>query len=154
MPDISVKSRRPESLDEIVRHSEEAIADQIKTASAWDASEMELQIAAAGALKQFAQRAQIKLEGRHNITIATGRPDSLYGSVIVEYKKPGTLSSSKDAGSNKALVAQLKQRFYDLNREEKRDWKSMLGVGTDGRYFVFLRFRDEKWTQPEPLEVA
>jgi hypothetical protein len=153
MPDKSVKSPKPESLDEIVSRSAIAIADQIQAAASWDASEMQLQIEAAEALKAFAKRAQIKLEGRHNITVATGRPDSVYGSVIVEYKKPGTLSSSKDAAANKALIVQLKQRFYDMNREEKRDWKSMFGVGTDGKYFIFLRFRDDKWTDQEPLEV-
>ena len=153
MSDRPVKSPRPESLDEIVSHSAIAIADQIQTAASWDASEMQLQIDAAGALNAFAKRAQINLEGRHNITIATGRPDSVYGSVIVEYKKPGTLSSRKDASANKALIAQLKQRFYDMNREENRQWNSMLGVGTDGRYFIFLRFRDDKWTDQEPLEV-
>lgn len=30
---------------------------------------------------------------------------------------------------------------------------SMFGVGTDGKYFIFVRFRDEKWTDEEPLEV-
>jgi methylase of polypeptide subunit release factors len=153
MRDRPVESPRPESLDEIVSHSAVAIADQIQTAASWDASEMQLQIEVAGALREFAKRAQIKLEGRHNITIATGRPDSVYGSVIVEYKKPGTLSCSKDAAANKALIAQLKQRFYDMNREEKRNWNSMFGVGTDGRYLIFLRFRDDKWTDQEPLEV-
>ena len=29
----------------------------------------------------------------------------------------------------------------------------MFGVGTDGKYFIFLRFRDDKWTDQEPLEV-
>jgi hypothetical protein len=153
MPDKPVKSPKPESLDEIVGRSAIAIADQIQRAASWEASEMQLQIEAAGALKEFAKRAQIKLEGRHNITVATGRPDSVYGSVIVEYKKPGTLSSNKEASANKALIVQLKQRFYDMNREENRNWGSMFGVGTDGKYFIFLRFRDDKWTDQEPLEV-
>lgn len=153
MSDGPVKSSKRESLDEIVSHSAIAIADQIQTAASWDASEMQLQIEVAGALKEFGKDAHIKLEGRHNATIATGRPDSVYGSVIVEYKKPGTLSCAKDASANKAVIAQLKQRFYDMNREGKRDWKSMFGVGTDGKYFIFLRFRDDKWTDQEPLEV-
>jgi hypothetical protein len=114
---------------------------------------MDLQVEAATALKEFAKRAQIKLEGHHNVTIATGRPDSVYGSVIVEYKTPGTLSGTKDAAPNKAVIDQLKQRFYDLRREEGRKWNSMFGVGTDGNFFIFLRFRDEKWTDQEPLEV-
>lgn len=26
-------------------------------------------------------------------------------------------------------------------------------MGTDGKYFIFLRFRDDKWTDQEPLEI-
>lgn len=144
---------RKESLDEIVSHSAVVLADQIQKAAAWAKSEMDLQVEVAGALKEFARRAQITLEGHHNITIATGRPDSVYGSVIVEYKDPNTLSPTKDAAPNQRLIEQLKKRFYDMRREEKRQWPSMFGVGTDGKYYIFLRFRDDKWTDQEPLEV-
>ena len=152
MPDTAPPSK-PESLDEIVSHSATALAEQIQAAAAWAKSEMDLQIEVAAALKAFARRAQIKLEGHHNITVATGRPDSVYGSVIVEYKEPHYLSPNKDAAPNKALIEQLKKRFYDFRREENRSWNSMFGVGTDGTYFIFLRFRDEKWTDQEPLPV-
>jgi hypothetical protein len=148
-----VDFRKPESLDEIVSHSAAVLAEQIQAAAAWAKSEMDLQIEVAGALKEFAKRAQIKLEGHHNVTVATGRPDSVYGSVIVEYKDPGTLSATKDAAPNKAVIDQLKKRFYDMRREENRKWNSMFGVGTDGKYFIFLRFRDDKWTDQEPLEI-
>jgi hypothetical protein len=144
---------KPASLDEIVSDSAIVLADQIQKAAAWAKSEMDLQVEVAGALKEFARRAQITLEGHHNVTIATGRPDSVYGSVIVEYKDPNTLSPTKDAAPNQKLIEQLKKRFYDMRREENRHWPSMFGVGTDGKYFVFLRFRDEKWTDQEPLEV-
>jgi hypothetical protein len=40
-----------------------------------------------------------------------------------------------------------------MRREENRAMHSMFGVGTDGKYFIFVRFRDEKWTDEEPLEV-
>ena len=149
----SVGHGKPESLDEIVSHSAAVLAEQIQAAAAWAKSEMDLQVEVAGALKEFAKRAQIKLEGHHNVTIATGRPDSVYGSVIVEYKDPGTLSSTKDSAPNKAVIAQLRQRFYDMQQKEHRQWNSMFGVGTDGKYFIFLRFRDEKWTDQEPLEI-
>lgn len=152
-PMTTKDTRLPESLDEIVSHSATVLADQIKKAATWAKSEMDLQVEVAGALKDFARRAQVKLEGHHNVTVATGRPDSVYGSVIVEYKDPGTLSANRDAANNKKLIEQLKKRFYDFRREEKRQWGSMFGVGTDGKYFVFLRFRDDKWTDLEPLEV-
>src|SRR5262249_39427703 len=126
---------------------------QIQQAAAWAKSEMDLQVEVASALKDFARRAQITLEGHHNITIATGRPDSVYGSVIVEYKDPGVLSANKESAGNRKVIEQLKQRFYDLRREEGRKWNTMFGAGTDGKYFVFLRFRDDKWTDQEPLPV-
>jgi len=95
------------------------IAQQIQSAASWAKSEMDLQVEVAGILKDFARRAKINpLEGHHNITIATGRPDSVYGSVIVEYKEPGTLSPNRGAAPNKAVIDQLKKRFYDMRREE------------------------------------
>jgi len=144
---------KPESLDEIVNHSAVVLADQIQKAAAWAKSEMDLQVEVAGALKEFARRAKITLDVHHNITVATGRPDSVYSNVIVEYKDPGTLSGNRDAANNKKLIEQIRQRFYDMRREENRAMNSMFGVGTDGKYFVFVRFRDEKWTDQEPLEV-
>jgi hypothetical protein len=144
---------KPPSLDEIVSHSAVVIAEQIQDAAKWARSEMDLQVEVAGFLKDFARQAKITLGGHHNVTVATGRPDSVYGSVIVEYKDPGTLSPNRDAAPNKAVIDQLKRRFYDMNREEHRNWNSMFGVGTDGKYFIFLRFRDDKWTDQEPLSV-
>ena len=154
MADLPADSRKQQSLDEIVMQSAVVIAEQIRNAAAWAKSEMDLQMAVAGALTDFARTAKINpLEGHHNVTIATGRPDSVYGSVIVEYKDPGTLSPNKDAAPNKAVIEQLKRRFYDMNREEHRNWSSMFGVGTDGKYFIFLRFQLDKWSEEEPAPV-
>jgi SAM-dependent methyltransferase len=153
MEDKSSSRTKQESLDEIVVRNAIIVAEQIHNAAAWAKSEMDLQVEVAGALKGFARHAKIMLEGHHNVTVATGRPDSVYGSVIVEYKDPGTLSPNKNAAPNKAVIDQLKKRFFDMRREEHRDWKTMFGVGTDGKYFIFLRFRDDKWTDQEPLEV-
>ena len=151
-------SERPEipkreSLDDIIGHSAMVLADQIQKAAAWAKSEMDLQIEVAGALKEFARRAKITLDVHHNVTVATGRPDSVYSNVIVEYKDPGSLSGNRDAANNKKLIEQIRQRFYDMRREENRAMNSMFGVGTDGKYFVFVRFRYEKWTDQEPLEA-
>ena len=148
-----------ESLDEIVSRSAVVLADQIQKAADWAQSEMDLQVEVAGALKEFARQAKITLDAHHNVTVATGhkdqlgRPDSVYSNVIVEYKNPGTLSSNRDASNNKKLIEQIRSRFYAMRRQENRSMNSMFGVGTDGKYFIFVRFRDEKWTDEEPLEV-
>jgi hypothetical protein len=153
MPGEPVPAARTPSLDETIRKGAATLAEQIRATAGWAKSEMDLQVEVAAALKNFAKHAHIVLEGHHNVTIATGRPDSVYGGVIVEYKTPGTLSASRDSAAHRALVGQLKSRFYDMRREEKRRWATMFGAGTDGHYFVFLRFRDEKWTDEEPQEV-
>jgi hypothetical protein len=149
MADKPVNSPKPQSLDEIVSQSAAVIAEQIRNAASWAKSEMDLQVEVAGILKDFARQAKIDLsQGHHNVTIATGRPDSVYGSVIVEYKEPGTLSPNKEAAPNKAVVDQLKKRFYGMNREEHRNWRSMFGVGTDAKYFIFPWHRNDGFTPP------
>jgi SAM-dependent methyltransferase len=153
MPDEKPNVMRPESLDEIVSRSAVIFAEQLQKAAAWAQSEADLQIEAAGFLKEFARRAQITLEGHHNVTIAQGRPDSVYSRVIVEYKDPGTLSASSNAAGNQKVIKQLRDRFYDLKREQNQNWNRLFGVGTDGKFFIFLRFRDDKWTDQEPLPV-
>jgi hypothetical protein len=121
-PPLAERPQKPkrESLDDIIGHSAVVLADQIQKAAAWAKSEMDLQIEVAGALKEFARRAKITLEGHHNITIATGRPDSVYGSVIIEYKDPNRLAGSRDAAPNQKVIEQIKKRFYDMRREENR----------------------------------
>ena len=92
MPDRPAEPRSQPSLDEIVSQRAVVVAEQIQKAAAWAKSEMDLQIEVAAAPNAFARDAKITLEGHHNVTVATGRPDSVYGSVIVEYKEPGKLS--------------------------------------------------------------
>ena len=103
MPDRPAEPRSQPSLDEIVGQSAVVIAQQIQSAASWAKSEMDLQVEVAGILRDFARRAKINpLEGHHNITIATGRPDSVYGSVIVEYKEPVCLSADEDRAPHRS----------------------------------------------------
>lgn len=147
-------ARKLQSFDELVAKQSVIVADQIKAATDWADSEMDLHIEVERALEGFKKEAKIKfLKGRHNHTIGTGRPDSVYGCVIIEYKKPGEMAERKDAPGNLKVVEQLKRRFYDFRTEERKALNTMFGVGTDGRYFIFLRFRDDKWDEPYPVEV-
>jgi hypothetical protein len=98
MPDKPANSPRPQSLDEIVSQSAIVIAEQIRNAASWAKSEMDLQVEVAGFLKDFARQARTNpLEGHYKVTIAMGRPDSVYGSVIVEYKDRAETSGNKTA---------------------------------------------------------
>jgi hypothetical protein len=69
--DNAANPRSQPSLDETIAESAVILSDQIQTAAAWAKSEMDLQIEVAGALKKFARKAKISLEGHRNVIIAT-----------------------------------------------------------------------------------
>jgi SAM-dependent methyltransferase len=145
--------RSKTSLDEIVAERARSFADQLREAANWAGSEMDLQIEASKLLQPFEKEAGIKVRAHHNITIGTGRPDSVYGCVIVEYKKPGELGEDPESAGNRAVLKQLRERFVAFKGEEGRALDSMFGVGCDGRWFVFQRYRDGRWDPVKPVAV-
>lgn len=147
-----------QSLDEIVKEQAIQFADQIKQAAQFAEKEEEIRIAAERALGEIQRRTGITLRGRHEHTIGTGRADSVYGCVIIEYKNPhdpsSKLSSNRDAAGNQKVIEQIKKRFSDFKQEYNMPLNTMFGVGCDGNYFIFCRFRDEKWFIEDPVSVT
>lgn len=146
-----------QSLDELIARKAAEFADQMRQAAAMADTEADIRTEAVRQLAFIEKEAGVKLEGRHEFTVASGRVDSVYDRVIIEYKNP---SSSGDrigprAGSpgTKKVVEQIKKRFYDLRKEHGQPLNSLFGVGLDGNCFVFVRFRDDKWQPQEPVEV-
>ncbi len=140
------------TLEDIITEQAPIVCEQIEAATAFAESEMDLQIEMAKALEVFCKEAGLpELKGHHNATIGTGHPDSVYDYVVIEYKKPGLLKGSNDAPKNREVIKQLKDRFEDLKKEHKKDITELFGVGTDGHYFIFARFRSGKWDISQPL---
>lgn len=65
-----------QSLDEIIAREAPKFADQIRTAAAMAANEEEIRVAAERQLAFVEQLAGITLEGRQEVTVASGRVDS------------------------------------------------------------------------------
>src|SRR5207248_2576028 len=82
---------------------------------------------------------------------------SVYARVIIEYKNPSDPSARigprADSAGSKKVVDQIKKRFRDMKDELGHPLKSLFGVGLDGKHFIFVRYRDEKWDVQEPVEV-
>ena len=145
-----------QSLDETISKHATFFADQLKKAAASASKEEEIRIAAERELAFIEREANIQLSGKHEFTIGTGRADSVYDCVIIEYKNPAStdkLSTRSEAPGNQKVVEQLKKRFYDMRTEFGRPLNTMFGVGCDGNYFIFVRFRDDKWEIQETVEV-
>jgi hypothetical protein len=145
-----------QSLDDLISKKAAEFADQIKAAAAMADNEEEIRIESERQLAFIQKEVGIKLEGKHEFTVASGRVDSVYSRVIIEYKNPKTgdkIGPKADSPGSKKVVAQIKKRFYDMRLEHGQPLNSLFGVGLDGNHFIFVRFRDEKWQVQEPVEV-
>jgi SAM-dependent methyltransferase len=85
----------------------------------------------------------------HRLKIS-GREDSLYGTVIIEYKTPGRLES-------KAEYSKTKEQIKDYIKQEagaESKYGKYFGVVMDGYKIAFVRYRKNEWLeQAEPFEV-
>lgn len=146
------------SLEELIANKASDFAAQIRKAAAVADKEEEIRIEAEKQLSFIQKEAGIKLEGKHEFTVASGRVDSVYDRVIIEYKNPSSGASrigpKADSPGTKKVVEQIKKRFYDLRQEHGQAMNSLFGVGLDGKYFVFVRYREDKWQVQEPVEIT
>jgi SAM-dependent methyltransferase len=145
-----------QSLDDIIALEATAFAGLLTAAAAAAVTEADIRTETVRQLAFIEKEAGVKLEGRHEFTVASGRVDSVYQRVIIEYKNPSGpdhIDLRPDSPGTRKVVEQIKKRFYDLRKEHGQPLNSLFGVGLDGRYFVFVRFRDDKWQVQDPVEV-
>ena len=109
-------------------------------------------------LAEIENLASISLDVRHEFTVASGRIDSVYERVIIEYKNPHSPSDKigphLSSASTQKLLKQIKSRFGSLQTELGQPINSLLGVGLDGNRFLFVRWQNEHWIEEEPTEVT
>jgi hypothetical protein len=146
-------------IDDKVIKKRAAIYSERMNAIALSASkEEDIRIASERELAFLEQEAGIQLEGQHEFTVASGRIDSVYERVIIEYKNPNSSAAKigprPDSPGTVKVVNQIKSRFLDLHKELGYAPKSLFGVGLDGKYFVFVRFREDKWSVLDPVLVS
>src|SRR5881396_889797 len=111
--------------------------------------EEEIRIEVASQLKSIQKLAGITLDTKHEFTLASGRVDSVYDRVIIEYKNPNSPSDRIGAvptapGFTK-VVEQIKKRFNAMQEQIGHELNTLLGVGLDGRHIVFVRYHTNKW---------
>ena len=141
-----------------VKSQAKAFAVAIRAVVANARSEEDIRIGTERELALLADKAGIELKGQHEFTVASGRIDSVYDQLFIEYKNPkarnakigGKLSSS----GSKSLIRQIKSRFPDIEGLLGHRPNTLLGIGFDGRHFLFVRYYHNEWhiSQPEELD--
>ncbi|MGB8128313.1 MAG: N-6 DNA methylase [Candidatus Angelobacter sp.] len=145
------------SLDELISSKAVEFSHRVSSIAAFATKEEEIRIETEKQLAFIQKEAGITLEGKHEFTVASGRVDSVYDRVIIEYKNPSNSASrigpKADCPGAKEVTAQIIKRFYDLRQEHGQALNSMFGVGLDGNFFIFVRYRDDKWEVQNPVPV-
>lgn len=128
----------------------EEITEKILRAASIAESEMKLQIEVEHILRNFFDMMKIIYQPSHNLTIINGKPDTLYGRVIIEYKIPGTLSSK--AKSNAAVV-EAQKNIKESSIANNDDISKYVGIVLDGNKITFTKFRG-KWVTEQVADVS
>jgi hypothetical protein len=87
-------------------------------------------------------------------TLVNGRADAVYNRFVIEYEPPRSLTRSNVSRNNQHAIEQVKRYIDGLERRDKRRKERLAGVVLDGCYFIFVRYRDGRWFEDEPLLVG
>lgn len=133
----------------------ESIAIQIREVAKKALSEEDLRFGVEQILSNYLSSLGIKRTARYErSTFSGGSADSVYGHVVIEYKKPGKLS---EKNSIKNITNQLARYLIDFAKEsggtshQEEALEKMVGVGLDGNKIVFLRYSSTGRKRSSPL---
>ena len=141
------------TIEDVIHQQASVVADQIREGAAFAENEQELRTAVHDALKTFQEKAKIQLDERQEKSIGTGRADSVYSHVLIEYERPGKLKDKNTSPGNREAIKQVQDYLTGLVKEEGRKITSLFGVATDGQRFIFIRYRRNNWEIGDPLAV-
>ena len=142
--------------DEYINHKADEFANALKQSVQKASNEEDIKIAVESEIRQLAKEADLELEAKYEFTVAKGRIDSAYDRVFIEYKNPKSsdrLSANPNDKGNQKVVEQIKSRFAGLKEDLGHPPESLFGVGCDGNYFIFVRYRNNQWDVQDPVEV-
>lgn len=105
-------------------------------------------------LESFCRAAGIDAPAHTEYTLARGRADAVFNRLILEYKQPGRLGDSLEHRETKIAVKQLQKYLADLAKKERHELARLAGVVFDGRYLVFVRYRDGNFTVEHPVPAT
>ncbi|MFW6116180.1 MAG: N-6 DNA methylase [bacterium] len=140
--------------DEIIQRHAPRIAYAIRDAAQGSPLEAEFREAVEDLLAELAAQADVPLRTHHEYTVASGRADTVYNRLVIEYKRPGTLSRNRHSGPNAAAVDQAKSYIEDIEKSQRLKDARLVGVVTDGRWMIYCRHVADRWHVEDPAPVA
>ena len=141
-------------IEEIASKLSAQVARSFITAAQAGGTEADFRREVSRILEEVAEKAGLHISPRDEFSVASGRVDSVYNKLVLEYKRPGVLRDSKSAKTNQVIVQQVKDYILDVAKREKREAHRLAGVATDGFFFIFVRRVGEGWAVDDPIPIT
>lgn len=139
--------------DELVKQRAPEIARAIQAAAMGSPTEADFRRTVEQRLDNFAAEVNVPLRTHHEYTLATGRADTVYNRLVIEYKRPGQLSQAPSNRNNLAAVEQTKGYIESIEHSQHISQGRLLGVVTDGRWMIYCRHIAGRWRVETPVPV-
>jgi len=145
----------PSTKKEIWQLDTEKLASQIREAAKGNPTEEELKMRVEPLLRKVFKNMEIDIDlvGYEKTSALRGRADTVYGYLIIEYKRPGRLSG--EAGRNEALrELQIYLRGESKGQPSSEAFlEKAVGVAIDGEQVFFVRFTRSERLLMMPLPI-
>jgi len=129
-------------------------SERIKEAAAAARNEAEFRPKVAALIEEFARTLRLMIHGWEERTLISGRADAVYNRLVVEYEPPRSLRPKNSYRANQHAMGQVKTYISELSRRERHKPDRLAGVVLDGSWFIFVRHKDGKWLEEEPIPVS
>ncbi|MFQ6054683.1 MAG: Eco57I restriction-modification methylase domain-containing protein [Methanosarcinales archaeon] len=119
-----------------------ALSNKIKEVASVSRNEEDLKIEIEHLLRNYYEKIGISYRPHHEVIIATGRTDTLYGKVVIEYEAPRSFISKKKF---EEAVKQIKRYLEGLSKGKEKILSRYKGVVLDGYKIGFISYKANKW---------
>jgi SAM-dependent methyltransferase len=93
------------------------------------------------------------LDKRREMILVTGRADTVFNRLVVEWEAPGQMSGSRKHRANRHAIGQVRRYIDGLIEKDRREPDRLAGVACDGRFIIFARYRAGRWIVDDPVAV-
>ena len=115
-------------------------------------------------LEEFCAEAKLNSLAHAEYTLPTGkteytfvtqrRADAIFNRLVIEYKRPGTLTNNLTHHATERAVQQVKDYIVGLAKKQRHELQRIAGVVFDGRFLIFVRYRAGDFAVEQPVSVT
>jgi SAM-dependent methyltransferase len=139
---------------ELVKKYAIKIQGEVKDLIARRVNEAEFREVIDPLLIDFCKEAGLNPLARLEYTLASGRADTVFNRLVIEYKRPGVISEERGHQMTGKAVEQVRDYILDLAKAQRHEISRVAGVVFDGRYIIFVRYLKGDFLIEKPVPVT